>query len=170
MVELASDTKSLTIDSGGGGDLSAFAGFTAASCVLAELEIGLRFYDPGWRTAARSGVVHAVRLETEWPWLTDSGEEMTAHPGDWMVTREDGSESSITDTALRASHRHLADDLWERVGRHKAGPAVKGEAVESTEGPSIAREGDWVLRDDAGNQWLVAGDKFPQLYRVGESV
>ena len=37
MVELASDTKSLTIDSGGGGDLSAFAGFTAASCVLAEL-------------------------------------------------------------------------------------------------------------------------------------
>lgn len=37
MVGLAGDTKSLTIDSGGGGDLSAFAGFTAASCVLAEL-------------------------------------------------------------------------------------------------------------------------------------
>ena len=122
--------------------------------------------DPGgWRRFQRVGEVTALRLTERHAWRAPTGEELTGRPGDWLVTDASGRKRTVTDASFRVSHRHLADDRWERTSQMEARPARPGEVVQTQEGVTTAGEDGWVVRDAEQNYWIVPEEQFRAGYR-----
>ena len=123
----------------------------------------------GWSWFRRVGTVHGEPLSHAWEWLTASGATMRAAAGDWRLwdPRRPEHRWSITEAALRSSYRPVATGVFERSGWAEARPAFDGEALDTTEGPGVARAGDWVVRLD-GAMWVVPADQFHERYRPTE--
>lgn len=121
-----------------------------------------------WVPVARRGEVHATVLEHDWRWQTGSGEWLQGRAGDYQVRNGDGSAWSVDREIFARSYAHVAGDRWRRTGDVFAQPAVPGELVVSLEGPETAGEGDWVIKGEAGEQWLTSAQHFAESYgRVG---
>jgi hypothetical protein len=88
---------------------------------------------------------------------------MQADAGDWAVA-EDGKVWSVRDDIFRETYELAGDGSWHRQGRVQARPAHPGETVNTLEGPTIATEGDWIVRGATGEQWPVPGDEFARRY------
>ena len=115
----------------------------------------------------RSGRVRLVRVaERAETWTTDSGNPMTAQPGDLIITAETGGDlRSITPASFAATYAQVEGDVYERTGEVWARPAQPGERVATQEGEDVAGEGQWLVTDDDGNSWFVPEDVFTAGYR-----
>ncbi len=113
---------------------------------------------------ARRGRVRIVeRLLVSRTWTTHSGQRLTAQPGDLLLT--DGNSTwSVTSDEFARTYRPCGSVYAERFGEVDARPAVPGEVVESAEGPETAVPGDWVVSNDRGYMWLIAGSRFHETY------
>lgn len=147
---------------------------SSLAATLSKLrELGYRsrpLIEPGgaapWQWFRRTGSVVAERRDTAWTWPTLSGQTLRGDAGDWAVRDpDDGHWWSVRDDIFRASYEHLDGDRWHRVGTVRARPARPGEVVATLEGPVTAREGDWVVQGEAGEQWPVGSDEFTRRYR-----
>ncbi|OBH47379.1 RyR domain-containing protein [Mycobacterium mantenii] len=118
---------------------------------------------PLWQSFSRVGTVSAEQRSTRWTWTSDSGHTMRADAGDWAIT-EDGKLWSVRDDIFRDTYEPAGDGRWRRKGRVQARPAQPGETVDTLEGPTIAADGDWVVRGRAGEQWPVPGAEFARRY------
>ena len=113
----------------------------------------------------RRGEVLAVRLTEARRWSTESGAEMTATAGDWLVTDPGtGRQWTSDDRAFVAGHERLAADRYQRTGVVRARPAHLGEQVVTLEGPSVARPGDWLVEGALQERWLVPAERFREAY------
>lgn len=130
---------------------------------LRQLGYGSR---PVWRPCTRVGSVTAERLDTPWTWTSPSGATMQAGAGDWLV-HEDGASWSVRDDIFRSSYRHASGHQWQRRGTVVARLAQAGETIDTPEGPTIAADGDWVVKGNHGDQWPVPGDVFARHYVEG---
>jgi hypothetical protein len=88
---------------------------------------------------------------------------MRADAGDWAIT-EDGKLWSVRPDIFRETYEPAGDGRWRRKGRVQARPAQAGETVDTLEGPTVAADGDWVVRGQGGEQWPVPGDEFARRY------
>lgn len=118
---------------------------------------------PLWRTFTRVGTVAATQRDAPWSWGSDSGHTMHADAGDWEV-QSDGKTWSVRDDIFHATYEPAGDGLWRRKGVVQARPAQPGETVNTLEGPTVAADGDWVVRGAEGEQWPVPGHEFKQRY------
>ncbi len=118
---------------------------------------------PLWQSFTRVGTVTAEQHDTPWTWTSDSGHTMRADAGDWAV-EADGKIWSVRDDIFRATYEEADDGQWRRKGRVQARPAHAGETVNTLEGPTIAGDGDWIVRGSDGEQWPVPGDEFARRY------
>jgi hypothetical protein len=118
---------------------------------------------PLWQSFTRVGAVTAEQRSAPWTWTSDSGHTMQADAGDWAVA-EDGKVWSVRDDIFRETYEPAGDGTWHRQGRVQARPAHPGETVNTLEGPTIATEGDWIVRGTTGEQWPVPGDEFARRY------
>ena len=115
----------------------------------------------------RRGEVRARLLAKPWSWRTESGAQMTAASGDWLVTDpETGRQWSADPAAFDASHEALGGDRYRRTGIVQARPAQLGERVRTLEGPSVAAVGDWLVEGDLHERWLVPGPRFTAAYEA----
>ena len=121
--------------------------------------------DCAWQQFRRTGTVRAEQRPEPWSWMTQSGETLHAHAGDWTVREGDGDDPwSVRDDIFRARYDHIDGDRWRRHGFVDARPARTGEVIETLEGPVTAAEGDWVVRGERGDQWPVPADDFARRY------
>ncbi|OBI83404.1 RyR domain-containing protein [Mycobacterium asiaticum] len=118
---------------------------------------------PLWRTFTRVGTVAATQRDAPWSWKSDSGHTMRADAGDWEV-QSDGKTWSVRDDIFHATYEPAGAGLWRRKGVVQARPAQPGETVNTLEGPTVATDGDWVVRGAQGEQWPVPGHEFTQRY------
>ncbi|BBX76129.1 hypothetical protein H7H78_03665 [Mycobacterium shinjukuense] len=118
---------------------------------------------PLWRSFTRVGTVTAEQRSTPWTWKSDSGHAMQASAGDWAV-QSDGKTWSVRDDIFRETYEPAGDGRWRRKGWVQARPAHPGETVNTLEGPTIAADGDWVVRGVDGEQWPVPADEFARRY------
>jgi hypothetical protein len=118
---------------------------------------------PLWQTFTRVGTVTAEQHDTAWTWTSDSGHTMQADAGDWAV-HEDEKIWSVRADIFRDTYEPAGDVQWRRKGVVQARPADPGETINTLEGPTVAAEGDWVVRGADGEQWPVPGDEFAQRY------
>lgn len=118
---------------------------------------------PLWRTFTRVGTVSAEQRTAPWTWTSDSGHTMRAQAGDWEV-RSEGKTWSVRDDIFHATYEPAGDGKWRRKGRVQARPAQPGESITTLEGPTIAADGDWVVRGAQGEQWPVPAREFAQRY------
>lgn len=125
--------------------------------------------NPGWQCFRRTGTVNAQQRWEPWSWTSESGDTMSARAGDWYVSDASGRRWSVRDDAFRASYAHIDANCWRRSGVMLGRPAVKGETIESLEGPTVAAAGDWVIKGTQGEQWVVPGETFAHKYEAVES-
>lgn len=118
---------------------------------------------PLWQTFTRVGTVTAEQRAAPWTWTSDSGHTMRADAGDWAI-HEDGKVWSVRDDVFRQTYEPAGDGQWHRKGRVHARPAYPGETVDTLEGPTVAAEGDWIVRGSNGEQWPVPGAEFARRY------
>ncbi|MCV7424521.1 hypothetical protein H7K45_28655 [Mycobacterium yunnanensis] len=119
---------------------------------------------PLWRSFARVGTVTAERRDEAFTWTSDGGQTMTAAAGDWSVRDQDDRVWSVRDDIFRDSYDELGDGRWRRRGGVQARPARAGETVDTLEGPTTAREGDWIVRGSRGEEWPVGAAEFTRRY------
>lgn len=137
---------------------------TSLAATLSQLhELGYRSV-PMWRLYRRVGTVSAEQRSHGWTWTSDSGHEMQAGPGDWMV-RGDGDQTwSVRDDVFRATYQPAEDQRWRRIGFVCARPARDGEDVVTLEGTATAGVGAWIVRGQRGEQWPVSAEEFARRY------
>ena len=111
-----------------------------------------------------TAVVTARRLTEPLTWHTEGGATLSAQPGDWELTDADGDRWTVEPAAFARSYRRRPDG---RYAKHEFVDAVRvahGIDVPTTEGPSTARPGDWLLRDAGGAVWPVPDHTFRDRY------
>ncbi|WP_232005393.1 hypothetical protein [Mycobacterium sp. 852002-53434_SCH5985345] len=118
---------------------------------------------PMWQSFTRVGTVSAEQRDAPWTWTSDSGHTMRADAGDWAL-QEDGKIWSVRDAIFRDTYEPAIDGKWQRRGCVQARPAHAGETVNTLEGPTIAAEGDWIVRGETGEQWPVPAEEFGRRY------
>jgi hypothetical protein len=117
-----------------------------------------------WRRFSRAGDVVATLSTVPWTWRSPSGAVLRADVGDWRVS--DGDQVwSVAGEIFTRTYAHLGGDRWRRTGEVSGRPATPGEIVRSLEGDQIAAAGEWVLRGDAGEEWLVTSSHLAAHYR-----
>jgi hypothetical protein len=122
--------------------------------------------DTAWRTVRRHGVVWARRRDEAWSWTTPSGQTLRGNAGDWEVYDKRGRAHSVAPDIFEATHRRIdgAGDRYERVGTVQVRPAREGERIESLEGPLVAGAGEWVVRGDRGEEWVISAERLASAY------
>ncbi len=107
----------------------------------------------------RRGEVRATRLAEARRWRTESGAEMAAVPGDWLVTDPaTGRQWSADERAFAAGHERLGEERYRRTGTV--------QARDTLEGPAVAEPGDWLVQGSLGERWLVPGERFREAYEA----
>ncbi|MCA9834312.1 MAG: hypothetical protein KC435_10215 [Thermomicrobiales bacterium] len=123
-----------------------------------------------WGTyTRRSNRVTAEQRNYDWTWYTSYGKLMNAKAGDWWVTDEWGDQRSVAADKFAATHMPCAGEdadgnRYIRIGTVRARLAVTNEIVESREGASDARVGDWIIEDSDGERWAVPAIGFARTY------
>jgi hypothetical protein len=125
-------------------------------------ELGYRSV-PSWRRYRRTGVVTAEQRDEAWTWTSDSGHELRALPGDWVV-EDDGTRWSVRDDIFRSTHEHVDGRCWRRTGFVSARRARPGEAVDTLEGTATSEADAWIVRGERGEQWPVSAEEFRRRY------
>jgi hypothetical protein len=133
-----------------------------ASTLWSLRQLGYRSR-PVWQQFTRVGTVTAEQVITSWTWTSRSGHIMQANAGDWQV-QTDGETWSVRDEIFRTSYEHVGGNQWRRRGSVFARPAQPGETIETLEGPTIAADGDWVVRGADGEEWPVPAREFAERY------
>jgi hypothetical protein len=140
------------------------ASLTSLAATLSQLrELGYRSV-PKWRRYRRVGEVKAEQRSTPWTWMSDSGHEMRAGAGDWLVQDDGGQAWSVRDDIFRATYHLVGEQRWRRAGFVSARPATAGESVDTIEGTTVAGQGGWIVRGEGGELWPVAADEFHRRY------
>ncbi|MEO8095347.1 MAG: RyR domain-containing protein, partial [Pseudolysinimonas sp.] len=145
------------------------AGVVSSLELLATL--GYRSFDDAvadWRVIRRHGVVWARKHDDPWEWTTGSGQRLQGAAGDWEVFDKRGVSHAVAPAAFAASHRHLEGDRYQRTGTVQVRPAREGERVETLEGTLLASVGEWVVRGDLGEEWVITGDRLRSGYDWAE--
>ncbi|MBX3194430.1 MAG: hypothetical protein KF727_04935 [Microbacteriaceae bacterium] len=133
--------------------------------------LGYRSFDQpeaGWRTVRRHGVVWARRREQAWTWTTPTGQTLHGAAGDWEVYDKRGRSHAVAPAAFEAGHRHLDGDRFERVGTVQVRPARPGERIETLEGPLRANAGEWVVRGDLDEEWVITAERLASAYESAD--
>jgi hypothetical protein len=140
------------------------AALTSLAATFSQLaELGYRSV-PSWRRYRRIGAVTAEQRPEPWTWTSDSGHEMQAGPGDWLVEDAEGSRWSDRDDIFRATYEYVDGRSWRSTGFVMARPARPGETVDTLEGRAAAGVGAWIVRGEHGEQWPVSAEEFRDRY------
>lgn len=118
----------------------------------------------GWQRYRRRGVVTAEQRAERWTWTTDSGEVMTAEPGDWAVIDDTGRERSVSAAIFESTHEKVGPHHYRRTGTVLARPARPGEVIGTLEGSAVAQPGDWIVQGENREQWPTPSVHFATTY------
>ncbi|ORA61324.1 hypothetical protein [Mycobacteroides franklinii] len=120
--------------------------------------------DSVWNCYRRRGEVTAKKLSRAWRWTTPHGDQMEAQPGDWAVTDDSGNERSVAAGVFERTHEQVGPQRYRRAGTVLARTATRREVTETLEGKAVAHVGDWILRGENGEQWVVPANQFRTTY------
>lgn len=134
-----------------------------ATTLLGLAHLGYRSR-PIWQKFRRTGTVTAERRSAPWTWASSSGDIMRADAGDWSVSDDDAAGWSVRDDIFRSTYRHITQNLWQRTGIVRARQVCAVETVPTLEGAVTAEPGDWVVRGQQDDQWVMSGDQFARRY------
>lgn len=115
-------------------------------------------------TFRRVGTVTAVQLARPTRWTTATGDTLTGHQGDWLVTDESGDQRTVSQASFNDLYAALPDGRFRRKGTVQARRVLASETVETQEGTATARPGDWIVTADDGTSWPVPDSLFRYGY------
>jgi hypothetical protein len=143
--------------------------------VISSLELlatlGYRSFDEPeatWRSIRRRGVVFARRRDEAWTWGTHDGQTLRGAAGDWEVFDPRGHTHSVAAAVFEASHKRIDGDRWRRVGTVQVRPAREGERIVTLEGDLVANAGEWVVRGDLGEEWIISAERLAAGYEASD--
>ncbi len=115
----------------------------------------------------RDATVHAIRLDLDMPGFhyRKWGAEQFAKPGDWLV--ENGGEVYTVDAdSFARTYERVAPGVYRKRGIVHARRARSDGAIETREGVTHYRAGDYLVFNDADEQdgYAVERERFEQMY------
>ena len=134
-----------------------------ATTLLKLRQLGYRSR-PLWERYRRAGTVVAEQRASPWTWTSDNGETMQANAGDWAVHDGTGKSWSVRDDIFRSTYQQIEGNRWRRTGFVHARRASDGEKIATLEGPITTKEGYWVVRGAADDQWAMPAEEFAKRY------
>ncbi len=69
---------------------------------------------------------------------------------------------------FEASHQRIDGDRWRRVGTVQVRAAREGERITTLEGELVADAGEWVVRGDLGEEWIISAERLAAGYEAGD--
>jgi len=113
---------------------------------------------------SRTGEVRASKADRARVWRTGDGQQLTASAGDWIV--EYGHDMwSVTDRAFAATYAQVHDNRYRRIGEVDAVQLSAPCRVLTPEGELMASPGQWLLRNEVNDVWVVSDRHFRNYYR-----
>lgn len=116
------------------------------------------------RVFRRVGEVTARRLEQDLAWVTQRGDQLQGHAGDWVVESPDGGQRTVKDLEFRALYESIGGDRWRRTGTVSARQVSTQVSVSTLEGVARAEPGDWIVTAPDGSSWPVPDEVFRASY------
>ena len=108
-------------------------------------------------------IVTAERLTEKMTWQTGSESNLTAQPGDWLVS--DGVSSwTVAADVFAATYRELCNGRFTKTAVVTARQLPAKATIPTLEGPATAEAGDWVVCNPGGDAWPVPLDEFERRY------
>ncbi len=108
-------------------------------------------------------VVKAERLTATKTWLTANGSDLTAQPGDWIVS--DGITSwTVAAYVFDATYVAIGDGRFRKAVVVTARQLQHRATVATIEGPARAGVGDWLVCNPGGEVWPVTATEFARRY------
>lgn len=117
-----------------------------------------------WLRFRRVGEVTAEQRDHVWTWVTETGDELRAEPGDWAVVDDSGRERSVTPESFTDSYELIAGSRYRRKGVFRARQAQVQETIATDEGDAVAKPGDWIVEGVRGEIWPVPAQRFEATY------
>ena len=118
----------------------------------------------------KTATVKAEVSQTPFEWKDWKGNTMHANAGDLRVTQPDGSISSVKPDIFNSTYSEVPGKPGEfaKTAITKAQQLESDTAVNTLEGIGTGKKGDWLVTGPQGEQYIVTGDKFNQLYKAVE--
>lgn len=111
--------------------------------------------------------VEARRLGADHDWRSERGSELSASPGDWLLTDGHG-EWTVDEEVFEQTYVGLGGERYRKTAAVRAAQVDENIRVRTIEGLASLRPGDWLLMNPDGDVWPVAADEFPRRYRPAD--
>ncbi|MFK7997116.1 MAG: hypothetical protein AB8B87_23480 [Granulosicoccus sp.] len=112
-------------------------------------------------------LVSAIRLKLEFSSLEYQkwGDNQRALPGDWLVDN-DGDVYTVAADSFAQTYENVSPGRWRKCTHIWATQALVDGSVETQEGRSHYKAGDWIVsNDEAGTDaYAISAEKFQRLY------
>ncbi len=140
-----------------------------ADTLIQLRELGYRSM-PLWQPYHRIEQVTAKRHPMPWKWTSPGGSTIRAGKGSWEVRTADNESWPLANDLFRSCYSRVDGNYWIRTTTVWARQARPGEVIETPDaGGYAAKEGDWVVQGESGQQWLIPDGKFHRRYQSGRA-
>ena len=116
------------------------------------------------RVFRRVGEVTARRLEEDLAWVTQRGDRLQGHAGDWVVESLDGGQRTVKHEEFLTLYEPIGGDRWRRTGTVTAHQVSTPVTVSTLEGVARAEPGDWIVTAPDGSSWPVPDEVSRRSY------
>lgn len=108
-------------------------------------------------------VVTATAVPGDRRWVTEGGDVLHAHAGDWWVV--DGDKGwSVAEDVFAATYESVGGDRYRKTAAVTATQMDESFVIQTLEGSASGRAGDWLVRNPTGECWPIAADEFERRY------
>lgn len=120
--------------------------------------------DQGPREYRRVGEVTARRLDKDFTWMTERGDELHGDVGDWLVESADGGKRTVKPQEFSDLYEPVSGVRFRRRGTVSARRTDAAVTVSTLEGLAKAEPGDWIVTASDGSSWPVPDEVFRKSY------
>jgi hypothetical protein len=123
-----------------------------------------------YRKKAGSYVVAAqLNLDTDGFTYRKWGAEQRCKPGDWLVDN-DGEAYTIDGAVFERTYRKVSPGVYEKITRIWAEVALEAGSIDTVEGVSHYKAGDYLVynNEDRTDAYCIDKEKFDSMYEPDE--
>lgn len=114
----------------------------------------------------KAGQVKAEQLTQDMSWKSTNGDTLTGNAGDWKVTGPDGSTWTVKPDIFAKTYGEVTpgSGVFEKTALARAMKLKVDYSVQSLEGTSSGRAGDYLIMGPNNEFYIVNAAKFEGMY------
>ncbi|MBX9948942.1 MAG: PGDYG domain-containing protein [Candidatus Obscuribacterales bacterium] len=122
--------------------------------------------DGNYLTYKKAGQVKAEQLTQDLTWKSTNGDTLTGNAGDWKLTGPDGSTWTVKPDIFAKTYGEVTpgSGIYEKTALARAMKLKVDYSVQSLEGASSGKAGDYLIMGPNNEFYIVNAAKFEGMY------